>query len=51
MSNFTDSQDRMACTPRIHRLSYASGRSPEELLRFVLRDGINAVELSIKENA
>ena len=51
MSNFTHSQDRMVCTPRIRRLSHASGCSPAELLRFVLRDGFDAVELSIKENA
>ncbi len=36
---------------RISRLACASGRSPEALLRFVLRDGFEAVELSIQENA
>lgn len=36
---------------KISRLAYASGRSPAAMLRFVLRDGFNAVELSIKENA
>ena len=36
---------------RISRLAQASGRSPAALLRFVLRDGFDAVELSIKENA
>lgn len=42
MSKFTDS---------LCRLAHASERSPEELLRFVLRDGLEAVKLSIKENA
>jgi hypothetical protein len=36
---------------RINRLAHASGRSPAAMLRFVLRDGFDAVELSIKENA
>lgn len=36
---------------RISRLAHASGRSPAAMLRFVLRDGFEAVELSIKENA
>ena len=36
---------------RISRLADASGRSPAAMLRFVLRDGFDAVELSIKENA
>ena len=36
---------------RISRLALASGRSPAAMLRFVLRDGFDAVELSIKENA
>jgi predicted transcriptional regulator len=36
---------------RISRLALASGRSPAAILRFVLRDGFEAVELSIKENA
>jgi predicted transcriptional regulator len=36
---------------RINRLAQASGRSPAAMLRFVLRDGFDAVELSIKENA
>jgi predicted transcriptional regulator len=36
---------------RISRLAHASGRSPAAMLRFVLRDGFDAVELSIKENA
>ncbi len=36
---------------RISRLAQASGRSPAAMLRFVLRDGFDAVELSIKENA
>lgn len=37
--------------PRINRLAQATGRSPATLLRCVLRDGFEAVELSIKENA
>jgi predicted transcriptional regulator len=36
---------------KISRLAHASGRSPAAMLRFVLRDGFDAVELSIKENA
>ena len=36
---------------RINRLAQAAGRSPATLLRFVLRDGFEGVELSIKENA
>lgn len=36
---------------RISRLAQASGRSPAAMLRFVLRDGFDAVERSIKENA
>ena len=36
---------------RISRLALASGRSPAAMLRFVLRDGFDAVEISIKENA
>lgn len=36
---------------RISRLAQASGRSPAAMLRFVLRDGFDAVELSIQENA
>ena len=36
---------------RISRLAHASGRSPAAMLRFVLRDGFDAVELSIEENA
>lgn len=35
---------------RISRLAQTSGRSPEAMLRFVLRDGFDAVELSIQEN-
>jgi len=35
----------------INRLAQATGRSPATMLRFVLRDGFEAVELSIKENA
>ena len=36
---------------RINRLAQAAGRSPAAMLRFVLRDGFDAVELSIQENA
>lgn len=36
---------------RITRLAQAAGRSPAATLRFVLRDGFDAVELSIQENA
>jgi predicted DNA-binding protein len=36
---------------RINRLAQAAGRSPAAMLRFVLRDGFEAVEDSIKENA
>ena len=36
---------------KINRLAHATGRSPATILRFVLRDGFEAVELSIKENA
>jgi predicted transcriptional regulator len=36
---------------KINKLAHASGRSPAALLRFVLRDGFDAVERSIKENA
>jgi hypothetical protein len=36
---------------RINRLAKLAGRSPAAMLRFVLRDGFEAVELSIQENA
>ena len=36
---------------KINRLALAAGRSPATMLRFVLRDGFDAVEMSIKENA
>jgi len=36
---------------RIARLAKAAGRSPASTLRFVLRDGFEAVALSIQENA
>ena len=36
---------------RINRLAQATGRSAATMLRFVLRDGFEAVERSIKENA
>lgn len=43
-------QPKVAQT-RISRLAHASGRSPAAMLRFVLRDGFDAVELSLQENA
>ena len=51
MSKVTDSQDLVACASIISRLALASGHSPADILRFVLRDGLVAVELSIRENA
>ncbi len=36
---------------KINRLALAAGRSPADLMRFVLRDGLVSVEASIKENA
>ena len=36
---------------RIAKLAQAAGRSPAATLRFVLRDGFDAVERSIQENA
>ena len=36
---------------RIKRLAQATGRISATMLRFVLRDGFEAVERSIKENA
>lgn len=36
---------------RISRLALIAGRSPAAMLRFVLRDGFEAVELSLRENA
>jgi len=36
---------------RVNRLAKLAGRSPAAMLRFVLRDGFEAVELSIQENA
>jgi predicted transcriptional regulator len=47
----TDIQLPKIAQTRISRLAHASGRSPAAMLRFVLRDGFEAVELSIKENA
>ena len=40
-----------AAQTRINRLAKLAGRSPGAMLRFVLRDGFEAVELSIQENA
>ena len=36
---------------RINKLAMAAGRSPAVVLRFVLRDGFDAVERSVRENA
>jgi predicted transcriptional regulator len=47
----TEIQLSKAAQTRISRLALAAGRSPAAMLRFVLRDGFDAVELSIKENA
>jgi hypothetical protein len=47
----TDIQLPKVAQTRISRLAHASGRSPAAMLRFVLRDGFEAVELSIRENA
>ena len=47
----TDIQLPKVAQTRISRLAHASGRSPAAMLRLVLRDGFDAVELSIKENA
>ena len=46
----TDIQLPKVAQTRISRLAHASGRSPAAMLRFVLRDGFDAVELSINEN-
>jgi DNA-binding MurR/RpiR family transcriptional regulator len=47
----TEIQPPKVAQTRISRLAQASGRSPAAMLRFVLRDGFDAVELSIQENA
>ncbi|MBK9573474.1 MAG: hypothetical protein IPO43_12430 [Rhodoferax sp.] len=47
----TEIQLSKVAQTRISRLALAAGRSPAAMLRFVLRDGFDAVELSIKENA
>ena len=47
----TEIQLSKVAQTRINRLALAAGRSPAAMLRFVLRDGFDAVELSIKENA
>jgi len=47
----TDIQLPKIAQTRISRLAQAAGRSPAAMLRFVLRDGFDAVELGIKENA
>ena len=46
----TDIQLFKATQNRIARLAQAAGRSPAATLRFVLRDGFDAVERSIQEN-
>ena len=47
----TDIQLPKVAPNRITRLAQASGRSAAATLRFVLRDGFEAVERSIQENA
>ncbi|MGE0333535.1 MAG: hypothetical protein AB7P37_22875 [Ramlibacter sp.] len=47
----TDIQLPKVTQTRIARLAQAAGRSPAATLRFVLRDGFDAVERSIQENA
>jgi predicted transcriptional regulator len=47
----TDIQLPKVTQNRIARLAQASGRTPAATLRFVLRDGFDAVERSIQENA
>ncbi len=51
MNEFADPRGRMSCTPKIRQLAHESGRSPADMLRFVQRDGFDAVERSIQENA
>ena len=45
----------LALTPaqqrRIAKLSQLAGRTPESLLRFVLRDGLEATEQDVREAA
>ena len=36
---------------RINKLAMAAGRSPAAILRFVLREGFDEVERSVRENA
>lgn len=47
----SDIQLSKAAQTKISRLAQAAGRSPAAMLRFVLKDGFDAVELSIRENA
>jgi len=47
----TEIQLSKVAKARINRLAQAAGRSPAAMLRFVLRDGFDAVELSLEENA
>ena len=46
-----DTQPPKVTQNRIAHLAQASGRGPAATLRFVLRDGFDAVERSIQENA
>jgi DNA-binding MurR/RpiR family transcriptional regulator len=47
----TDIQLPKVTQARIAKLAQVAGRSPAAMLRFVLRDGFDAVEQSIRENA
>jgi len=46
----TEIQLTKVAQSRIAKLAQAAGRSPAATLRFVLRDGFDAVERSIREN-
>ena len=46
----TEIQLPKAAQSRIRKLAQAAGRSPAATLRFVLRDGFDAVERSVREN-
>ncbi len=47
----TDIQLPKTTQLKIARLAQMTGRTPNAMLRFVLRDGLQAVELSVLENA
>ena len=49
--NAPDIQLSKVAQTRISRLAHISGLSPAAILRFVLRDGFESVERSIRENA